>query len=104
MTVEFKVEQQILQCVDDGLQALGNEGKKAVYYYLEESFGLNKQEIPKKPKIFWKGLNSIFGKEGASLIERWITEKLKMSFNLKRISKVTFTEIVTIIAAKQNNR
>jgi len=101
MTVESNVERKILQCIDDGLQTLGDEGKKAIYYHLKKNFGLRKGEIPKKPEIFRKGLNSIFGEEGTYIIERWILEKLKMGFDLKQRSKITFTEAITTIKAGQ---
>lgn len=100
MTTESKVKQKILQCIDDALQALGDGGRKAIYYYLEKNLGLKREEIPRKPEIFWKGLNSIFGEEGARIIEKWILQKLGISFELKVGSKLTFFEAIAIIKAK----
>ena len=60
MAPESDLEQRIMQCIDDGLQALVDSGKKVIYYYLEKNFGLKRKEIPKKPEIFSRGLNSIF--------------------------------------------
>ena len=104
MTSESMVEQKILQCVDDGLQALEDSGKKALYYYLENHFRLKREEIPKKPEIFCRGLTLMFGEEGADVIEKWVVEKLKMSFNLKRQSKITFAKAIDIIKARQKKR
>lgn len=101
MTAESDVEQKILQCIDDGLQTLGDKGKKAIYYHLKKSFMLQRKEIPKKPEIFRKGLNSIFGEEGTYIIERWILKKLKMGFDLKQRSKITFAEAIATIKAGQ---
>lgn len=103
MTSEFDLEKRIMQCIDDGLQALGDEGKKAIYYHLEKNFTLKREEIPKKPEIFWKGLNSIFGEEGADTIGKWIIRKLRMSFYLKQRSKITFAEAIAMIKAVQKN-
>jgi len=101
MTSESMVEQKILQCVDDSLQALGDSGKKAIYYHLKKNFRLKRKEIPKKPEIFCRGLALIFGEEGADIIEKWIIEKLRMSFDLKQRSKMTFAKAIDMIKARQ---
>jgi len=100
MTAESELEKRIMQCVDDGLEVLGDGGKKAVYYYLEKNFGLKREEIPKKPEMFRKGLNFMFGEEGTDLIEKWIVEKLRISFNLKPQFKITLAEAVAMIKAQ----
>jgi len=100
MTLESELEKRIMQCVDDGLEVLGDSGKKAVYYYLEKNFGVKRKEIPKKPELFRKGLIFIFGEEGTDLIEKWIVEKLRTSFDLKQQSKITFAEAVAMIKAQ----
>jgi hypothetical protein len=101
MTPEFMVEHKILQCIDDGLQALGDSGKKAIYYYLKKNYRLKREEIPKKPETFCRGLTLMFGQEGADIIEKWIIEKLKMGFNLKQPSKITFAKAIDMIKARQ---
>lgn len=102
MKSKSDVEQRILQCIDDGLQTLGEGGKQAIYYYLEKNLGLKKEEIPKKPEVFCNGLNSIFGKEGTNLIDRWIVEKLKRNFALKAQSKISLAEAIAKIKASQS--
>lgn len=101
MTSESMVEQKILQCIDDGLQALGDSSKKAIYYHLKKNFKLKRKEIPKKPEIFCKGLTLMFGEEGADIIEGWIIEKLRVSFDLKQQSKITFAKAIDMINARQ---
>jgi len=100
MTAESKLEKRIMQCVDDGLEVLGDSGKKAIYYYLENNFGAKRKEIPKKPELFRKGLIFVFGEEGTDLIEKWIVEKLRTSFDLKQQFKITFAEAVAMIKAQ----
>jgi len=100
MTTEFELEQEIMKCIDDGLQPLGDSGQYVVYRYLENHFGLKREDIPKKPEIFRKGLILIFGEKGADIIEKWIIEKLKISFNLKQRSKITFAGAIAMIKAK----
>ena len=101
MTAETTDEQKILRCIDDGLQTLGDSGKKAIYYYLKKNFRLKREQIPKKPEKFCRGLILMFGEEGADIIENWIIEKLKMSFNLKQRSKITFANAIDRIKARQ---
>jgi len=101
MTAESNAEQKILQCIDDGLQTLGDSGKKAIYYHLKKNFGLKRKEILKKPEKFCRGLTLMFGEEGADIIERWIVEKLRMTFNLKHRSKTTFASAIGMIKARQ---
>lgn len=100
MTAESKLEKRIMQCVDDGLEVLGDSGKKAIYYYLKKNFRLKREQIPQKPEKFCGGLTLMFGEEGTDLIEKWIVEKLRTSFNLKRQSKITFVEAVVMIKAQ----
>lgn len=101
MTAESKVEQKILRCIDDGLQTLGESVKKAIYYHLKKKFRLKREEIPKKPEKFCRGLTLMFGEKGADIIENWIIEKLKMSFNLEEQSKITFAKAIDMIKARQ---
>lgn len=101
MTSESMDEHKVLQCIDDGLQALGDSGKKAIYYYLKKDFRLKRDEIPKKPETFCRGLTLMFGEEGADIIEKWIIEKLKISFHLKQRSEITFAKAIDMIKASQ---
>ena len=101
MTAESKLEKRIMQCVDDGLEVLGDSGKKAIYYYLKKNFRLKREQIPQKPEKFCRGLTLMFGEEGADIIERWIVEKLRMTFHLKHRSNITFAEAIAMIKARQ---
>lgn len=104
MPSESTDDQKILQCIDNGLETLGDSGKKAIYYYLKKNFKLKRQRIPKKPETFCRGLNLMFGEEGADIIEKWIIEKLKTSFHLTNQSKITFAKAIRIIKSKQEKR
>jgi len=101
MTAKSRVEQKILQCIEDGLQPLEAGGQHLIYHYLENHFGLKREDIPKKPEMFCKGLALIFGEKGADIIEKWIVEKLRRSFNLKHPSKITFVEAVKMVKTRQ---
>lgn len=97
MTSESKVEHKILQCIDEGLQVLGESSKDAIYYHLEYNYKLKRKEIPRKPETFCKGLKAMFGEDGANVIRKWIIEKLKGTFHLKHHSVTTFAKAVNEI-------
>lgn len=95
------IEERILQCVDEGLRALGDGGKKALHYYLEKNLHLKKEDIIDRPDIFWKGLNSIFGEQGANMIGGWIVRKLSESFELDKGGKLSLTEAIAAVKEKK---
>lgn len=104
MAAESIVETKILQCIDEGLDALGDSGKRAFYYHLKNDFDLRKEEIPRKPEIFCRGLTIMFGEEAAKLLRRWIIEKLKEDFRLKNPSTITFSKAVYLIKNKTREK
>ncbi|UCE96748.1 MAG: hypothetical protein JSV51_03925 [Candidatus Bathyarchaeota archaeon] len=70
-----KLEHLLLEAIDEGLSALGDSGKQAIYYHLEKSFKLSKREIPEKIEEFAAAIEHIFG-EGAVLLEIHIMQRL----------------------------
>jgi hypothetical protein len=100
MRNESETDLKILRCIEDGLNLLGDGGKKAANYYLEKN-GIKREEILAKPETFRKGLEGILGEKGAKIIESWIAEKLSLSFDLKLGSRLSFVEAVRKIKAEQ---
>jgi len=43
---ERDFEKLLLEAIDDALSSLGETPKHAIYYHLEKSFNVKKQEIP----------------------------------------------------------
>ena len=97
-----KVKEKIIQCVDEGLQVFGESVKHVIYFYLERYFQLKKTEIPENPETFCNAINSLFGENGAKLIEKSILQKMELCFKLKHRSKLNFVETVLKLKAKQN--
>jgi hypothetical protein len=102
MTKKFNVDEKILQCIEDALEILGNSGKATICYYLKKKVGLKKEDIPKKPELFSKGLIMIFGEEATAVIEKNLVKKLAACFNLKNQPKITLTGILTMIKGRRN--
>jgi hypothetical protein len=89
--------------VDEGLSSLGETSKEAIYFHLEKSFNIKKQEIPKKIKSFARAIEKIFGL-GANFLEilimRQLYERIGGIFECCESTDLAFTEYVT--AAKQS--
>jgi hypothetical protein len=90
-------ERFLLEAVDESLSSLGESSKQAIYYHLEKSFDIEKQEIPKNVESFVCALEKIFGL-GASFIETLIVarlnEKAATSSKWHMSEKLTLTEYV----------
>jgi hypothetical protein len=97
---ESEANSEILQCIDDGLNLLGESGKRAANYYLKKN-GIRKEEIPAKPETLREGLEGLLGELGAEVIENWIVQKLRLRFDLDLGSRLSFAKAVRIIKTRQ---
>ena len=68
-------DELLLKAVDESLALLGNSAKKAIYFHLEQCYGIGKFNIPKKTNDFSSAIEKILG-EGAKLIELQIMKQL----------------------------
>lgn len=100
---EKTFEQILLEATDSALASLGESARQSIYYHLEKTFNLPKQDIPRHPKDFENGLEKIFG-AGAKYIEILIMKQLfqKVGHRLKlnEETELEFTDYVT--AVKKN--
>jgi hypothetical protein len=88
----------LVQAVDEGLCAFGASVREAVYACLEGSFGIRKDDIPRKVDEFSDALESIFG-DSARLLEIQIMKSLYRKVGdiaecFQRKEDITFTEYV----------
>jgi len=65
----------LLKAVDEALASLGDSVKQMFYYHLEKSFGLRKEDVPKRIKAFAQVIEAIFG-PGAYYLESLIVKRL----------------------------
>ena len=49
----------LAKAVDESLSFLGESAKYSIYFHLEYSFELRREEIPKRPEIFAEKLESL---------------------------------------------
>jgi len=68
-------EAAVIEAVDEGFALFGHSSKQAIYFHLENTFKIKKQEIPYKIEEFADAIEQIFG-AGAKLIEIRIIEAL----------------------------
>ncbi|MEM4713107.1 MAG: hypothetical protein QXQ61_00995, partial [Candidatus Bathyarchaeia archaeon] len=80
------VERALIEAVDEGLLMLGESGREAVYFHLQNLYGVKKEEIPVKLEEFADGLRKIFGL-GAAVIEKAIIESLYDKIGMKHEEK-----------------
>jgi hypothetical protein len=72
----------LLAAVEEGLSSLGDSPKEAIFFHLEVSFKIKKEEIPTNLTEFAKALEEIFG-PGASYLQRLIAKRLCEKLDLK---------------------
>jgi hypothetical protein len=65
----------LLEAVDEGLSSLGDSPKQTIYFSLEKTFSIKKQDIPNKIEEFTNAIEKIFG-YGANLLEIQIIKHL----------------------------
>jgi hypothetical protein len=72
---EDRLETTILEAVDESLSSFGNSFKQVVYFQLENTFHIKKQEIPRRIEEFAAAIEEMFG-IGATLIEMKVLKAL----------------------------
>jgi hypothetical protein len=94
-------EELLREAIDEGLSLLGESSKQVVYFHLEKTFKMNRQEIPYKIEEFIAAIERIFG-TGAKILEIQIMKCLfkKVGYKLKKYSgqkSLEFTEYVEAV-------
>jgi hypothetical protein len=85
----------LLAAVDESLSSLGDSSKQAIFFHLESSFKIKRENIPANLTEFSKALEGIFG-PGASYLEEMIIKHLheKLGIRSENIESVGFPECV----------
>ena len=98
---EKNFEKIFMEAVDEALMVLGESGKHMVFFHLERSYSIKKDEIPKKPEAFITGLRKIFG-SGATVLEKLILENLcsKLGLQYERKDDYTLVDYLNYIKSQ----
>jgi hypothetical protein len=82
-----KFNRVLLDAIEGGLSSLGDSPREAIFYHLETSFRLKKENIPLNLSEFKQALERIFG-PGAPYLEKLIIrclyERLGLGFEEPR--------------------
>jgi hypothetical protein len=96
-----------LEAVDETLASLGDSCKQAIYFHLENSFKIKRQDIPSKVEEFAKAIESIFG-FGAKLIEiqimKCLHEKIGGFKYFPKDEKLSFTQYAAAVRGLRRDR
>jgi hypothetical protein len=89
----------LLEAVDEGLSSLGESSKQAIYFHLEKTFSIKKQQIPEKIADFAQAIHRIFGL-GANFLEiliiKRLYEKIGVVFELVDAEELALAKYVTV--------
>jgi hypothetical protein len=92
----------LLESVDEALTSLGESSKQAIYFHLEKSFSIRKDEIPSEVEDFAEAIEKTFGL-GARFLEiliiKCLSEKTGTVVAFDDSKDFTFTKYIAL--AKQ---
>jgi hypothetical protein len=89
----------MLEAIDEGLSSLGESSKQAIYFHLEKTFDIRREEIPDRISAFSQAIENIFGAGAGSLeilIMQRLYEKVGGVLRWDKSKGFSFIEYVTI--------
>lgn len=101
----------LMAAIEEGLSSLGNSPMEAIFYHLEVSFQLKKEDIPSNLTEFKQALERIFG-PGTPYLEKIIAKRLyeKLELDFEEAEFIDLTthvddakkRVITEVEVKQN--
>jgi hypothetical protein len=90
----------LLEAIDEGFSFLGESPKPAIYFYLEKTCNIKRQDIPYKIEEFTEAIEKMFG-AGAKIVEIKIMKILfkKVGCDLNHYWQQTDLEFTEYISA-----
>jgi hypothetical protein len=93
----------LLSAVEESLaSSLGDSSKQAIFFHLESSFKLKKENIPSNLGEFARALEGIFG-PGAPFLEKLITKRLHQKLGIQFEEAESRNFIQSIDSAKKHS-
>jgi hypothetical protein len=101
--VRTDFEKLMLEAIDEGLSSLGESSKEAIYFHLEKTFDIKREEIPDRVSAFSQAIENIFG-AGAGCLEILIMQRLyeKVGGILRWDKKKGFSFVEYVTIAKRS--
>lgn len=96
-------EKVLLEAIDEEFSLLGESAKKAIFFYLEKDYRINKQDIPYRVEAFTEAIEKIFG-VGAKILEIGIMKNLfnKMGYQIPYFHTQEYLEFTKYIESARN--
>ncbi len=95
-----KVIDRVLECIDRGLLALGENTREAIYWHVRQDYGLSRDDFVARPAEFTKALVDWFGKGGERVLERAIVNEMKREFEIGGKAE-TYEEAVASVGRRR---
>jgi hypothetical protein len=57
----------LIQAVDEGLMSFGEPVSKIIYFHLKNKYSIKREDIPNKPEIFIRAIQSLLGMGASSI-------------------------------------
>jgi hypothetical protein len=92
-------EDLLLDAIDQGLSVLGESSKISIYFHLEKSYGITRQDIPQKIEAFASAMEKLFGpgaKFIVTLVSKGLCEKARLNIEDDAIKNLSFAETVAL--------
>lgn len=96
-------ENLLLEAVDQGLSVLGESSKLSIYFHLEKSYGIKRQDIPQKPEAFVSAVEKIFGpgaKFVETLVSKGLCEKAGLNTEDSGVTSLSLVEAAALVKKK----
>ncbi|HKW04430.1 MAG TPA: hypothetical protein VJN71_03935 [Nitrososphaerales archaeon] len=97
--MEENFDNEVLQCIEDGLLMLGEDGKNVVFWWWETKRNMRKSDIPNHVDEFVGLLEEVFG-AGANVVENNLAREIQRAFNL---SEGNSSGLIDAVAAAKAN-
>ena len=91
----------LLSAVEESLSSLGDSSKQAVFFHLEASFKIKRENIPARLAEFTNALERIFG-PGAPYLEKLIVKNLHEKLGLEFEDAHTWDFLTCVDNAKRH--
>ena len=90
----------VLRAVDEGLAVLGESVRDSIYYHLERSYGIRRDEVPERLEAFHQALRGLLG-EGGRTVEAPIAKSLHGQLGLEFKGQPNCTLVEYVNRAKK---
>jgi len=92
-------QEDILKCVDSGIDVFGSSVKNVIYFRFETIFNLKRADIVRKPEVFSECLRSFFGERGFH-VESAIVAAIIAKFHLSDVN-LTDSAVRAVVEARK---